>query len=101
MDLNDKQLCKCGHDLAMHGARGCTAGNSKGRLCWCSRSRNGVLALLAAPAPGLVSPQPVMETDVDVILRKFWSVQEHHQAEHEEQMRILSERRSQSGRKFS
>jgi hypothetical protein len=101
MDPNDKQLCKCGHDLDLHGASGCTAGNSNGRQCWCSRSPNGVLALFAPPKPSLVSLQPVRERDVDTILGKFWTVQEHHQAEHEEQMRILRERRAQSGRKFS
>ena len=100
MDPNENQLCKCGHDLDLHGANGCTAGNSNGRQCWCSRSQNGVLALFAPPAPMPVSLQPVREQDVDVILRKFWTAQECHQAEHEEQMRILRERRAQSGRKF-
>ena len=104
MDSNDKQLCKCGHDLDMHGPRGCTAGNSNGRQCWCSRTQNGVLALLASPgtAPKLqsVALQLAREPDVDAILGQFWTVQERHQAEHEEQMRILRERRSQSGRKF-
>jgi hypothetical protein len=42
----------------------------------------------------------VSESDVDAILRKFWAVQERHQAEHDEQTRILRERRAQSGRKF-
>jgi hypothetical protein len=41
------------------------------------------------------------EPEVDAILSKFWAVQEHHQVEHEEQMRILRERRAHSGRKFS
>ena len=101
MDPNDKQLCRCGHGLDMHGAGGCTAGNNNGRQCWCSRSPNGVLALLAAPAPKPVSLQVVREPDVDAILSKFWAVQERREAEHEEQMRILRERRAQSGRKFS
>jgi hypothetical protein len=100
MDPNDKQLCKCGHDLDMHDARGCTAGNNSGRQCWCNRTQNGVLALFAPPILSPVSLQPVRESDVDVILRKFWTVQERHQAEHEEEMRILCERRSQTGRKF-
>jgi len=100
MDPNDKQLCKCGHDLDLHGARGCMAGNSNGRQCWCSQTPNGVLALFAPPKPMSVSLQLVSESNVDVILRKFWTAQERHQAEHEEQMRILRERRSQSGRKF-
>ncbi len=85
----------------MHGARGCTAGNEKGRQCWCSRSQNGVLALFPPPAPRPVSLQPVREPDVEAMLRKFWTVQEHHQAEREEKIRILHERRTQSGRKFS
>ena len=101
MAPNDKQLCKCGHDLDMHGARGCTAGNSKGRQCSCSRSQNAVLALLTPPKPKPVSLRPVSDPDVEAILSKFWTVQEHHQAEREEQMRILHERRAQSGRKFS
>ena len=101
MDPNDKLLCKCGHDLEMHDARGCTAVNSKGRKCRCIRSQNEVLALFPPPTPRPESLQPVREPDVDVILSQFWTVQEHHQAEREEQMRILHERRTQSGRKFS
>ena len=97
---NDKQLSKCGHDVDMHGARGCTAGNSHGQLYWCSRTPNEVLALFKAPAPRPVTLQPVGESDVDVILHQFWTAQERHQAEHEEQTRILRERRRQSGRKF-
>ena len=98
MDPNNTRLCKCGHDLDMHGPRGCTAGNDKGRLCWCSRSKNGVLALLAPPESRSVVRQPVGEPNVDAILGKFWAMQERHQAEHEEQMRILRERRSQPGK---
>ena len=30
MDPNEPLLCKCGHNLDMHGPRGCTAGNSDG-----------------------------------------------------------------------
>ena len=97
MDPDNKQLCQCGHDLDLHGARGCTAGNSQ---CGCSRSHNGVLALFAPPKPRPVSLQPVRQPDVDAILSKFWMVQKHHQAEREEQMRILGERRTQSGRKI-
>jgi hypothetical protein len=100
MDPDNKRLCQCGHDLDLHGARGCTAGNSQGRQCWCSRSQNGVLALFAPPKPRPISLQPVRETDVDAILSKFWTVQKHNQAEHEEQVRILGERRTQSGRKI-
>ena len=100
MDPNDNQLCKCGHDLDLHNANGCTAGNSNGRQCWCSRTRYGALALLASPAPRPLSLQAVRDRDVEIILSKFWRVQERHQAEHEEQMRILRERRAQSGRKF-
>jgi hypothetical protein len=98
MDPNDTQLCKCGHDLDLHGPRGCTAGNSSGRQCLCSRSKNGVLALLASPAPGPVAMPSVKEPNVDAILSKFWAVQERRQAEYEEQMRILRERRAQSGK---
>ena len=96
MDPNDTQLCKCGHHLEMHSPRGCTACNSNGRQCSCSRSQNGVLALFASPEPGPVSLQPVREPNVDGILSKFWAMQEHHQAAREEQMRILRERRTQS-----
>ena len=100
MDPNDNHLCKCGHDLDLHNAGGCTAGNRNGRQCWCSRSPNGVLALLGSPTPQPVSLQSLKERDVDSILSKFWSVQERHQAEHDEQTRILRERRAQTGRKF-
>jgi hypothetical protein len=98
VDLNDKQRCKCGHDLDLHGPRGCTAGNGKVRQCWCSRSQSGALALLAPPEPEPVSLQHVGEPDVDALLNKFWVIQERHLAEHEEQMRILNERRTQSGK---
>ena len=100
MDPNDNQLCKCGHDLNRHNANGCTAGNSSGRQCWCSRPRYGALALLASPIPTPLSVQAVRERNVDAILSKFWTAQERHQAEHEEQIRILRERRAQTGRKF-
>jgi len=100
MDPHNTQLCKCGHDLNMHGLHGCTAGNSNGRQCSCSRSQTGALALLNSPDPSPVSLQPVSESNADAILTKFWAMQEHHQAAHEEQMRILRERRTQSGKKL-
>ena len=100
VDPNDNQRCKCGHDLNLHDANGCTAGKGSGRQCSCSRPRYGALALLASPAPRPVSLQAIREWNVDDILGKFWTAQERHQAEHEEQMRILRERRAQTGRKF-
>jgi hypothetical protein len=101
MDANETRLCNCGHDLDLHGPLGCTAGNRNGRKCWCSRLPNGVLALFETPKPSPVSLQSMREPEVDAILSKFWAVQEHHQVEHEEQMRILRERRAHSGKKFS
>jgi hypothetical protein len=98
MDPNDTQLCKCGHDLNMHGPRGCTAGNSNGRQCWCGCSQKEVLALFASPEPSPVSLQPVKQPNVDAILSRFWAMQEYHQAAREEQMRILQERRTQADR---
>jgi hypothetical protein len=99
MDSHNKRLCQCGHDLDLHGASGCMAGNSQDEQCSCSRSQSGVLALFPPPAPLQVSLQPVREPDVDAILNELWTVQKHHQAEREEQVRILGERRTQSGRK--
>ena len=98
MDPNEPLLCKCGHRLDMHGPRGCTAGNNNSRPCGCGRSQNGVLALFVSPEPSPVSQQSVKEPTVDAILSRFWAMQEQHQAAREEQMRILRERRTESGR---
>ena len=98
MDPNDTLLCKCGHNLDMHGPRGCTAGNSSGMQCWCGRSQNGVLALFTSPGPCPDSLQPVKEQNVDAILSRFWTMQEHHESARAEQMRILQERRTQSAK---
>jgi len=98
MDPNEPLLCKCGHNLDLHGPHGCTAGNSNGRQYSCGHSENEVVALLALPEPSPVSLQPVKEPNVDAILSRFWALQEHHQAAREEQMRILQERRTQSDR---
>ena len=95
MDPNEPILCKCGHNLDMHGPRGCTAGNSNGGQCWCGRSQNGVLALFVLPESSPISLQPVKELNVDAILSRFWAMQEHHQVAREEQMRLLQERRTQ------
>ena len=103
MDPNEPLLCKCGHDLNLHGPRGCTACNSDGRFakqieCSCGRSQNGVLALFVSPEPSPISLEPAKEQNVDAILDRFWAMQEHHQAAREEQMRILQERRTQPGK---
>jgi hypothetical protein len=94
MDPNEPLLCKCGHDLKMHGPRGCTASN--GSQCLCSRSQRAVLALFDSPEPNPISVQPWCEPNADALLNKYWSMQEHHQAARQEQMRILRELRTKA-----
>ena len=98
MDPNEPLLCKCGHSLDTHGPRGCTAYNSDGGQCWCGRSQNGVLALYVSPEHNPIPQELVKEPHVDAILSRFWAMQEHQQAAREEQMSILRELRTRSGK---
>jgi len=48
--LRDKPRCSCGHDIDVHGARGCSiriaedfSGSGKGILCQCSQRPEGLL----------------------------------------------------------